>query len=139
MKKTNDNIHVKYSPDASLVNRLKLGDHYVEIWQGLPNLPFEPSASTGGRLGLRYETNDKYVWVTPNAAFALEQNQDEVLSATFKIVQDKKYFAQTIDATVGTTFGNTLESAISRAQELNIEELHNRIEKDRKKKLEAKK
>ncbi len=139
MNKRNDNGHVKYSPDASLVNKLKVGDHYTEIWQGLPDHPFEPSATTGGKSGLKYETNDKYVWVTPNTARALEQNPDEILYASIKKSKDKEYCARWVESISGTSFGNTLESAISRAQELNIEELHNRIEKDRRKKLEAKK
>ena len=131
--------HVKYSPDASLVNKLRVSDHYAEIWQGLPNLPFEPSESTGGKLGLRYETNDVYIWVTPDTAQSLKQNPDEILYASIKKSEDRKYCARWVKSISGTSFEDTLESAVSRAQELNIEELHNRIEKDRKKKLEAKK
>jgi len=121
--------YVKYAPPSSLVSKLGTGDSYIEIWQGLPNLPFETSQSTGRLYGLRYETKDKYIWVTPNAARALKANHNTILSADIKKDSKRKLHAWCVDLIEDTAFGDTLESAISRAQTLNSEYLRESIEK----------
>ena len=112
--------HIKYTLRKEEFCILVEGEHYLEIWQGLPELQFQKVKSRGGKNSLLHEVNRDYIWVEHSAVRALERNNQAVLVIGHKKTLDDKLNIRWIYAAeTNSTFGDSLESVIIRARKIN--------------------
>ena len=121
--------HIVYTLDPQQLNELKIGGYYTEIWRGLPQLPFRLSQSRGGELTFCYDGPQGYVWVLPAGRRAVQQDSHALLVASLKKTKKSTLNAWWVDVP-HESFGNTLESAIQRAYQLNFDKLERQKRKD---------
>lgn len=77
-------------PEFSKVN---WGEHYWEVWEGLPDFPFQETLSRGGHPSLRYEQNGHYIWVATDAYNAYKKNPQSIFPALMERQPNDKIFA----------------------------------------------
>ncbi len=65
-------------------------DTFVEVWVGLPEVPFQEAQAQGGGTALKYELHGEYIWVTPDAYRGFKIGETVLFSASLKN-QDKRH------------------------------------------------
>jgi len=110
--------YMAYTPQGSEWEGIQVGSYYHQVWNGLPNLEFKQTKSSGGHDSLVCEQDGNYVWVTTDAVKQLRLNSVCTLVALVTKTKDRKINAWCVDAP-NLTFGEELEQVISRAKELN--------------------
>ena len=114
--------HIKYTLTTEQLAELKPGDYYVEIWQGLPDLPFGKAETKARGTGLRYTQDGNYIWVDPGAYSATLESSKAILEAFHKKTHNGKLNAWWVSSILrNPKMGETLESAIALAEERNEE------------------
>jgi hypothetical protein len=71
--------YLKYKPSDRILE--VLGSTYWEVWQGLPDLPFEEAKSRGNLSSMIYEKDGNYIWVPHEALWAHKENPDTIFLA----------------------------------------------------------
>ena len=110
----------KYKPSQEELDYMRL--HYWEVWQGLPNLQFEPATSEKGEA-LRYSKEGNYIWVPKTALNAYRSNPE-----TIYLVMMHKNPAERIRAIWLEPKTDSLEEIISLARRLNQREILEKVE-----------
>ena len=114
-----ERTHIVYTPTVEEIVRIICGKHYLEVWNGLPDLHFEPSRAGGGEMGLRSEQDGNYVWVVPQAARTLEAAPRTILVPLLEKRADGKLYATMTDLPPDI-YGETLDSIVNKAKEMNL-------------------
>jgi len=107
--------YLKYSPLIEDLEKIKY--HYWEIWQGLPDLEFEPAKSRMGDT-LRYYKGGNYIFVPTNALSAYKKNPQTIYIAMMGKVSRGKIHTIWL-----TPQQSSLEDAINKAIKLNEKEI----------------
>ncbi|RJQ17133.1 hypothetical protein C4573_03710 [Candidatus Woesearchaeota archaeon] len=76
--------HILYTLTASALDALPYGQNYLELWRGLPDLPFEQAKSRGGYDSLKYAQDGNYIWIAHTAVAALLKDPEHILIAHHK-------------------------------------------------------
>ncbi len=127
--KLKDTATVLFPVDSKDISDSLRTDKFYAILEGLPSLPLQPSESSGGPMGLLYEQDGNYAWVTPSAALATEEDPKTLLTALVYLKGHKdKLYIREIDTLKGT-FGSTLDSAIAHARILMSNAVREKLEK----------
>ena len=84
-------------PSEDEYRELRNGDHYVEIWRGLPNLDFKKAKSREGYDSLCCEQSGNYIWVGNDAVKELKINSNAILVAHLSKTRNEKINAWLVD------------------------------------------
>ena len=105
----------RYRPTREELGHMS-GEHYWEVWQGLPHIEFESAQSRGGQPALRYSKNGNYLWVDPDCLLSYSVNTGSL----FEVLVEKNPSLKN-GKIVGSLqlAGNNLEDAIKNTQALN--------------------
>ncbi|MEK6937865.1 MAG: hypothetical protein AABX04_02380 [Nanoarchaeota archaeon] len=114
-----DRNYVVYTPTVEEIARIAFGEHYLEVWKGLPNLDFVAGKTRNGEKGLRYEQEGHYAWVVPNALRALDKDSETILVPMIKKTRDGKLYAVQVDLPP-EIYGETLDSIVNKTKEMNV-------------------
>lgn len=112
--------YILYSPPQNLLATIKTGRTYVQLWQGLPDLEFEVRKSGGGLPGLAYETDKAYVWVSPDALRAVQDDPAALLLAHVRRRKTGRQEVWDVCPIPKTTFGSDMSAAIKAAENFNL-------------------
>ncbi len=132
--------YVLYSPNPETLEVLPRRTFYVEIWRGLPDLPFERTKSSGELPSLIYKQGGDYIWVIHSAVEALEKDPNSILVATLQKRGGgiHAYRVSTPHEAFGTTLLDTaLSNVISRARRINEDTLEEILKQKSKKSLKG--
>ncbi|MDP3917073.1 MAG: hypothetical protein Q8Q42_02180 [Nanoarchaeota archaeon] len=124
-------IEPKYSPSKEQLNALPNGCRYYIVLDGLPDLKFEPASSKSNDKHAKvYDDNKNYIWIPGQTAKNLAPDEKTPLLAEITRNNDGIIRITSIDSHASNpTLGETLESAIERAMELNHEILLDKLSK----------
>ena len=103
--------YIKYKPSEEELKEIQ--SHYWEVWEGLPNIMFEPVKSNAGDA-LKYEKNGNYFWFPTNALNSFRNNPMSVFLTIMEKCSEGKIIARWVDSTEGS-----LEDTIKKAMKLN--------------------
>ena len=117
--------YLMYRPTERILE--VIGNTYWEVWQGLPNLPFEDTDSRAGLSSLKHEEKGNYIWVTHGAKVAYEENPNTIFMAMMGKSGKGKIHAKWV-----TAAESTLDEAIQKAARLNREIIEEKIKNQKK-------
>ena len=91
---------IRGSPSHEVVYRQEGRAEYIEVWKGLPDLPFAQVRAQGGEIGLRHSSATvkrkdnpvlrNYIWIPPTTVLTAK-NPDALLVAMGKVSPANTY------------------------------------------------
>jgi len=127
--------HVRYRPSMDEIELIgKVGPHYYEIWEGLPDVDFKDVTDRAGRAALRFDSDGHYIWVPSNSTEAYDRNKQTLFFVFMNTSSRDKIRAWWV-----STGDGDLDYLIERAKGFNEEKIVDgrRIAYDEEAKIEA--